>query len=206
MYCRKCGIEINDTIRFCAKCGTEIVSENKNIKITEDNDIKIQIRPKFYILYRLIWEFFKILVIGVVFFIVTLQDGVKIKEFFEFILSNLKIIIGILLPYIIIKLIFDKKQYDNTEYNFYATRVEYKDGFMNKEEKELKYKHIREVRMTKDITDRMFSIGTIVIYTNASNGGERSRGTNGIFIHCVENVEEKYNMIKKIIDEGGIEK
>ena len=87
-------------------------------------------------------------------------------------------------------------------------KVEYKDGFLNKEEKELKYKYVREVTMSQNILERLCCIGTIRIFTNASsgvyNGGNHGsmRGRNGIYIHCVDDVEEQYKIIKQIIDEG----
>ena len=105
-------------------------------------------------------------------------------------------------------MVIGKKQYNNLEYNFYATKVEYVDGFLNKEEKELKYKHIREVTMTQSILERLCAIGTIRIFTNASSGdygnnrNNNMNGRNGIYIHCVKNVQEQYKKIKEIIDEG----
>jgi len=82
------------------------------------------------------------------------------------------------------------------------------DISLNKEEKELKYKYVREVTMNQNIFERLFNIGTIKIFTNASSGGYPTRrhnnmqGKNGIYIHCVENVKEQYETIKGIIDEG----
>ena len=114
----------------------------------------------------------------------------------------------ITVAYVAIKLIFEKLQYDALEYNFYATKVEYKDGFLNKEEKELKYKYIREVTMNKSILERIFNIGTIRIFTNASSGTtynskhNKMYGKNGLAIHCIKDVKEQYQKIKNIIDEG----
>ena len=99
-------------------------------------------------------------------------------------------------------------QYKNLSYNFYTTKVEYVDGFLNKEEKELKYKFIREVTMSQSILERMCGIGTIRIFTNASSGNINSRnhnsmrGRNGVYIHCIEDVKQQYQAIKQIIDEG----
>ena len=118
------------------------------------------------------------------------------------------IIIGIVIVCVAIKLIFEKIQYDNLEYNFYATKAEYIDGFLNKEQKELKYKYIREVTMTQNILERIFHIGTIRIFTNASSGmtynnkHNKMYGKNGLAIHCIENVKEQYQKVKDIIDEG----
>ena len=92
-------------------------------------------------------------------------------------------------------------QYDNIRYDFYGNRVEYIDGFLNRERKELKYKYVREVTMSQNVLERLCGIGTIKISTNAFSHNSM-RGMNGIFIHCVEDVEEQYKIIKQIIDEG----
>ena len=75
-------------------------------------------------------------------------------------------------------------------------------------EKELKYKYIREVTMSQNIIERLFGIGKIKVFTNASSGmnngayGNSMRNRNGIQIHCVENVEEQYKKVKELIDNG----
>ena len=95
------------------------------------------------------------------------------------------------------KILVEKMRHKSLKYNFYRTKIEYIDGFFNKEEKELKYKFIREVTMSRNLLERICGIGTVRIYTNASNGFY-----NGILIHCLTNVEEKYKIIKQVIDEG----
>ena len=86
--------------------------------------------------------------------------------------------------------------------------MEYVDGFLNKEEKELKYKYVREVTMSRKTLERICGLGTIKIFTNASSGGYNGRshnsmkGRNGILIHCLNDVEKQYRIVKRIIDEG----
>ena len=92
-------------------------------------------------------------------------------------------------------------QYNDLQYDFYATKIEYKD------EKELKYKYIREVTLNKSIIERMFNMGTIRLFTNASSGmvnskNHKAAGKNGIYIHCVKDAQEQYKKIKEMIDEG----
>ena len=61
--------------------------------------------------------------------------------------------------------------------------------------------------MSQGIIERIFGLGTIKIFTNASSGGSSNRNhsaminKNGVTVHCVTNVKEHYNVIKKIIDE-----
>ena len=205
MFCRNCGAEMSDTARFCPKCGNDRMGEQSvKEEIFEDNSIKFQLKPEFNIPYKLISNIWRAIIY--VFFICLLFTSVY-KLWFVY-PSTLMITIVIMLIYIVGKMIFEKMQYDDLEYNFYTTKVEYKDGFLNKEEKELKYKYVREVTMSQNILERLCCIGTIRIFTNASsgvyNGGNHGsmRGRNGIYIHCVDDVEEQYKIIKQIIDEG----
>lgn len=207
MFCKNCGAEINEEARFCPKCGSDKQGETKaNKKVVEDNKIKKQIKLEFNWPYKIITTFGTALVYIFIVFCYILAD-LPDELIFVYPIIFL-VVIGIAVLYVGIKLILGKMQYNDLEYNFYNTKVEYKDGFLNKEEKELKYKYIREVTMTQNILERIFNIGTIRIFTNASSGGygygrnHNMRGKNGIFLHCVKNVKEEYNQVKQIIDEG----
>lgn len=200
MFCIKCGTKMEDTDKFCPNCGTP-TNQNpvpKKEKI-EDNEIKYTLKPSFNVGYKLITTIF-----GVVLYTLIILFCLGLWALLVFPIIRI-IILAIMVLCVLIKLIFNKKQYDYLEYDFYNTKIEYRDGFLNKEEKELKYKYVREVAMNQNILERAFNIGTIRIYTNASSGyvnGKNMSARNGIYIHCVENVKERYEEIKKIIDEG----
>lgn len=200
MFCRNCGAEMNDSAKFCSKCGNQrIGAEESANKIVEDNNIKFSLKPEFNMLYQILSAIWSGII--VLFFIGYFITGIPLLIYFPI------IPIGFLLIYVVMKLIFGKMQYDNLQYNFYTTKVEYVDGFLNKEQKELKYKYVREVTMSQSILERICNIGTIKVFTNASSGyGSGShnsmKGRNGLYIHCVENVQEQYKTIKQIIDEG----
>ena len=81
------------------------------------------------------------------------------------------------------------------EYDFYKTKVVYSDSFLNKVEKEVKYKYIRECVLTRTVSDRIFGFGRIVLYTNAESGYY-----NGIVIPCLEDSEILYQQIKELLD------
>ena len=198
MFCKKCGAEINDDAEFCPKCGASVNGETTSkTQVVEDGEVKYQVKPKFiYLLYFLIFT---------IYFFAEAEDGANIGNFIGVFAG---IFIGIMVVYILIKLIFENMQYKHYEYNFYNTKLEYIDGFLNKEEKELKYKYIREVTMSQNIIERLFGIGKIKVFTNASSGmnngayGNSMKNRNGIQIHCVENVEEQYKKVKELIDNG----
>lgn len=201
MFCRNCGAEINDTAKFCPKCGNARTGEQVQKKeIIEDNNVRLTLKPEFNMLYQFlsaVWN--GILVLFLIAYCIT---GIELFIYYPIIPT------GFLAIYILIKMVVGNMQYKSLKYNFYATKVEYIDGFLNKEEKELKYKFIREVTMTRSILERICGIGTIKVFTNASSGGygggnhNNMKGRNGILIHCIANVEEQYRIVKQIIDEG----
>jgi len=209
MFCKKCGAEINDDAAFCPNCGASVNGEYATrAAVVEDGEVKYQLRPTFKLGYKLLTNFGRgilYLFIFTIYFLSDIEDSKNAGEIFGVILG---LFAGILIVYVIIKLIFEKMQYDHYEYNFYNTKVEYVDGFLNKEEKELKYKFIREVTMSQNIVERLFGIGKIKIFTNASSGGNSGaygnsmRNRNGIQIHCVENIGEQYKKVKELIDNG----
>lgn len=223
MFCRKCGEPLDENAKFCSKCGTstntqnEIAEENVNgetVKETKkiDNDVvKYVLKPTFNYGYKICSILGGVLIFILVFAIAMLEEIDLIMEMVfetEFMQATIIVVIAVVIIYTLIKLLFEKKQYDKLEYNFYNNKLEYVDGFINKEEKELKYKNVREVTMTQSIVERMFGLGTIRIFTNASSGGYgrdnhgNMNARNGIVIHCVKDVRENYKKVKEIIDEG----
>lgn len=204
MFCKNCGAEISEESKFCPHCGADKTGKVESKKAAvEDNKIKHQVKSEYNVPYKLICGIGSaILWVFLIFFCFT-----DLYELWAIYPVSIAITIGVVVICIMIKMIFEKKQYDDLEYNFYATKVEYKDGFLNKEEKELKYKHIREVTMNQNVLERIFKIGTIRVFTNASSGsyngrGHNMKGKNGIYIHCVKNVQEQYKIVKELIDEG----
>lgn len=201
MFCKNCGAEVNDTARFCSKCGFERIHQIQKRKIVEDNNVIIQLKPQFNILYQ---------------FLISLLSGFMALIFIAYIMDKYFVILFrypiiptvFLIIYIIVKMITQSIQYKKVSYNFYATKVEYIDGFFNKHQKELKYMYVREVTMSKNILQRLCGIGTIRIYSNASSSRYSGKNhnniinRNGILIHCLKDVDEKYKIVKQIIDEA----
>jgi len=196
VFCRNCGEELNDDAKFCYKCGNEVKSKTK----IEDNNVKFKIVPEFVVPYKILSNIIQGVLLSFSILFILMYIGVRAAEGFVFVREPITwmFLVLFIIVYVIIKMITDKMQYNDLEYSFYDTKIEYKDGFFNKEEKEVKYKYIREIIVSQNVLERMFSLGTIKIFTNASTGNSNS--INGIYIHCVGNVQEQYRAIKQIID------
>ncbi len=200
MFCKKCGYQMKEEEKFCPQCGSSVINDQE---LKDNNVVIFKLKPEFNLGYKVLSALWQVIVF---LFLINLCVIRLYVLWAAFPITIVITLIAVLL-YITIKMFFESKQYDNLEYNFYGKKVEYTDGFLNKEEKELKYKYIREVTMTQNIFERMFGLGTIRIFTNASSGGyggnnhNSMKMKNGIFIHCIEDVRNQYEYIKKIIDE-----
>ena len=209
MFCGNCGKEVSDGAAFCPSCGNTIgggVAVAATREPINDNEVKYQLKPDFNIPYKLVSHFGKGFLTVI---LISYCIGLNIIGLWLALPISFLITLVIIAVCIGIELIFEKLQYRKLEYNFYARKVEYVDGFLNKEQKELKYKFIREVTMRQSIIERMFNLGTIRVFTNASSGGYgygsrhgNMNGVNGIQIHCVKDVREQYQIIKKILDDA----
>ena len=190
MFCEKCGTKLPDDAVFCANCGNKIGGgENKPKEKIDDKEVILNVKPTYKVGYMILPYLFTFLLIlicmGLPMFLGDPEVGLIVSVG---ILIVMAIIYGI-------SYLFNKKQYDNYTYDFYKTKVNYKDSFLNVSEKEVKYKYIREVTMRQTFIQRFFNIGTIILFTNAETGIG-----NGICIVNVENVQEVYKKIKDVID------
>lgn len=191
MFCEKCGTKLPDSAEFCTNCGVSTSGDIKRGSTEKvlDTDIQLRVKPSFKFGYMvlpsvIIWGFM-ILIFSFIIGLISVGAGFGI--FFV-----LCLIMAIILA---IKTAINKKQYDNYCYDFYRTKVIYKDSFLNLSEKEVKYKYIREVTMRQTFFQRFFNIGSIILFTNAETGLG-----NGIYIMNVEDVQDVYRDIKTIID------
>lgn len=191
MFCERCGTQLPDGTAFCANCGASTTGESKKVATEKipDTEIQLRVKPTFKFGYMVLPS---IIVGGIIILIFSLMIG----------LMNVGVGLGIFLFCFIImaiilaiKTAINKKQYDNFCYDFYKTKVIYTDSFLNRSEKEVKYRYIREVTMRQTFFQRFFGIGSIILFTNAETGYG-----NGIYIMSVESVQDVYRDIKSIID------
>lgn len=192
MFCEKCGTKLLDSAEFCTNCGTSILGGVQQRGTTErvlDTDIQLRVKPSFKYGYMvlpsvIIW-LVAILISSFTFGVLNFAVGV----------ITFCVLCFVMLVIVAIKTAINKKQYDNYCYDFYRTKVIYKDSFLNLSEKEVKYKYIREVTMRQTFFQRFFNIGNIILFTNAETGFG-----NGINIVNIEDVQDVYREIKNIIE------
>ena len=87
--------------------------------------------------------------------------------------------------------------YRVTEYNFYKDYLTYKESFINIEEKDIKFSRIVEVNFRQNLFQRMFSIGTVILNTAATDG---QRAGSGIKIKDLDEPRNYYLRIKEIVN------
>lgn len=190
MFCSKCGNILEDNAKFCDKCGTATMANNNSTIKIADDEVQLSVKPK----YKSIYFMWGIYVLILLLMILAIFFSIVFESWSGFVIGL--VVCGVILGISAISLIFKKKQLQHMKYDFYKTKVEYSDSFLNKAEKEVKYKHIRECVLSRTVSDRIFGFGRIVLFTNAETGFG-----NGILIPFVENSETIYKQIKKLIDD-----
>lgn len=198
MFCKNCGNKLEEDALFCTNCGARINENTESKERILDNDIQLKVKPTYKIGYMIFAEITILAaIICIIAPLILMVIMIEINSVGDGTSSVISLQCGLILLIILyfIWLVFRKAQYDNYSYDFYNTKVIYKDGFFNKTEKEIRYKHIREVVMRESFFQRFFNLGTIILYTNAETGYG-----NGIYIQNIENVNDTYKKIKEIID------
>lgn len=202
MFCTKCGNQLKEIDKFCTKCGNpKKIMENTLEKI-EDNQIIFSIQPSVnyeYIVLRLLpWILLSIFTF-LLFAIIFIASEEKIAT-----IVCLVMLIATPLLMIIIKVIYDKQNYKHTVLELYKTKLVFKNTFLNKISREVKYSDIKEIEKLESVTERMCKIGTIKIFTTAEIGMSEYKGFysesygSEIIIHNIENVSKVKEKIEEI--------
>lgn len=195
MFCTNCGKELSDDSQFCDNCGTSLNGEKKEtakkaVSKEQDNKVLLNVKPKFSL-----YVILPTLIVFIVYELFMLIPMVASGE--PDIFLPIMVVSGLIFAVILaITALISRKQYQCYTYDFYKTKVVYRDSFLNISEKEVKYKYIREVSMTQGFIQRGFKLGNIILYTNAESGFG-----NGIRIINVENPKEVFSKIKEVIGE-----
>ena len=90
------------------------------------------------------------------------------------------------------------KTYEASQYIFTNDRVDYSESFLNQEEKELTYSRVIEVIHKRNVLQRLFGIGSIILQTQATSY-DTKHNTSGIRIPDLLESKKKYNEVKAIV-------
>lgn len=90
-----------------------------------------------------------------------------------------------------------KRTYDETDYKFFKDRLEYSEGFWTIEHKLIKYSHITQVTVRKNVIQRIYGLGTI--YLSVPTMPATRGGFAGIAIADIKNPDQVYMEIKQIL-------
>jgi membrane protein YdbS with pleckstrin-like domain len=117
-----------------------------------------------------------------------------LPKWFPFVLFGGLTLVGI--PYL--SFTIHKKTYQKTEYRFFPDRLEYYEGFLTVEEKNIPLANVTEVNLRKGALQSKYGLGTVILSTPATMSGTRA----GIRIADIENPDEVYQSVKRLIDRG----
>ena len=152
----------------------------------ENDEIKLEIKPTFKLLY----EFIQNNALTLFILILLTIPIIQMKMILVYI-----IVLVIYIVFVILNLLYKYYRYKGMDYIFYQDKLIYTDQFFHKKEKEIKYEDIKEIRYSQTFLERFFKIGTIIINTNSGNFLY-----NGIEIPKVDELKENFDKIREVID------
>jgi hypothetical protein len=214
MYCQECGCNIGDEVNFCPDCGarqsferkgtTTAVKEHEPAYQVDNSTPLIVLKPEFIPwvtiagiipvqIFMTLWGggFFG----GFSMFAVKAL-GLNLPTWFTFVFFGALFFCGI--PFL--TYFAAKRTTAETEYRFYADRLEYAEGFWTAEQKSIKYSDIKEVHLRQGIVQRKHGLGTIQLSTDSVSAMSGSnRAFSGIRLYNIPNVEEVYQKAKELV-------
>lgn len=193
MYCKNCGTNVQNDDNFCPGCGRPVEDSGAPV---------LRLRPVF-----VPWAAWVSILPLQIF--MTIWGGGFFGGFSLFALQTLKLDIPAWAPFAFFAGLFfvgipfiayaaQKSTYGKTEYTFYATRLDYYEGFFTTEQKSIDYKNVTEANLSKGIIQKKYGLGTITLSTPAT-GLVHGRARSGIQISDIPNVDQVYAEIKALI-------
>lgn len=127
------------------------------------------------------------------FFVVSLFNAGFRQVYIPSLVCMLVVIVGWAAGYYLI----NQVTYRRRALHFYGNKVEFLDGFFNKQRKVVSYKNIREVVVEQGFLQEKFNMGTLSLITAAHSGV----GSSGVKLTDVENINEIYEQVRRICAE-----
>ncbi len=202
MYCKNCGILIDNDSKYCSKCGSPTFSVTSTTSEPDNSQPIITVRPVFI-------PWLTILAVIPIQLFMTVWAGGFFGGFSLIALKFLNIQLPIWSTFAFFGALaffgipaaayFARKNtYSRTEYKFYSDHLDYAEGFWTVENKTIKYKNITEVNMRQGVIQKKYGLGTIILSTPAM-GFQRGRARSGILVSDIENPAEIYEKLKELI-------
>lgn len=111
-------------------------------------------------------------------------------------LNYLGIIILIIIVFLLIIAIFSAMVYKKKQYDFYADKLEYFDGFLTFHKVSVPLERITNIDLIRTLFDRIFGVSRIKVNTAGSSASE-------IYIKYVTDGEKIVSELKEVLKENG---
>lgn len=200
MYCSHCGSQLDAGARFCASCGMPAESD---APVQETGTPVLTLEPVFVPLN----VYLKILPLHVFF---TLWGGGFLGGMAMFGLRALGIHVPTFVPFAgfaalffvgvpLVGLSIVRRTYARTVYRFYATKLEYHEGFFAVEKKSIDYRKVTEVSYRQGVLQKRHGLATIVLST-AGLTVVSGRVRSGILVQDVPGGERVYHQVRELVE------
>lgn len=103
-----------------------------------------------------------------------------------------------------------KLNYSRTEYQFYADRLEFDEGFFSINKKVIKFRDVKETTLRKGILQRTYDLGSIYLATLATGS---TRNTNpfvalgfgnvsasGVIVRDISDPDATFEKVRQLVD------
>ena len=204
MFCPQCGTELPDEANFCTDCGTQIESRaaEPSPRPADDGEPILTVRPVF-IPWVTLAKVLPFQLFGTAwgagflggFSMVGLRGlGLSFPTWAPFVFWGALAFVGIPLVAYLLK----KHTYEFTEYNFYRDRLEYTEGYLQAEDKRVRYDNVVEASMKRGIIQKRYGLGTITLKTPGTTYSRDTFTSSGIKLADIPEPEKVYDTIQDI--------
>ncbi len=164
-----------------------------------NDEILLEVKPKYIwwlrIIERINIAIYCTCVSLAIFISVALYMGLVTKnQSFDITIEIVASIISIILGIAAIISIFDKKNFEVTNYKVYNDRIEFEEGFINHKYTTIQLIDIKEIHLEQNFFQRKAELGSINFVTAANN----STTNTGVYFRDIENSKYVYAKVKEI--------
>ena len=160
-----------------------------------NTEVLLEIKPKYvdYIrfFYNVVISFLVILCLSMLDWLIPmLMDIPEPQLWYVYIAMNillLALLTGVLM-------LFDRKNYEVTNYKVYNDRIEFEEGFINHKYTTILMVDIKEIHLEQNFIQRQAEVGSVRFVTAANN----STTSTGVYFRDIQNPIDVYTKVKQI--------